>query len=83
MNLEEKDHIELSDNFFIICIILTKMIACTFCKIRDTRRYIQGQYCRLETWRIHKYTIVMRDNPKAKISVWVVRRHNLMHKGAW
>jgi hypothetical protein len=38
--------------------------------------------CISDTWGMHKGDIVLRENPKAILSMWVMMIYNLMDTGA-
>jgi hypothetical protein len=69
MNGEEEVHVALIDKILIICLILTKMVACTVCRIRCISILVQAHGFRLETWRMQREPILMREKPKANTSV--------------
>jgi hypothetical protein len=64
------------------CIILTKMVAFIFCKIRGISISIQAPDYISKSWRMDIETMVMRENPKVRILVWLIMRQNLMDIGA-
>jgi hypothetical protein len=43
VNGEEESHVALINNFLIIYLILTKMVACTFCMIRSISILVQAR----------------------------------------
>jgi hypothetical protein len=51
-----------------------KMVACTFCIIKGYKHINSSQDCIFEAWRMERDPLVMREKPKANISVLVMQK---------